>query len=232
MIFPTIMAWSYFVALARPISDGAIGPVEANPLLRLAYGGFKIVQFAFPLVYLAWVDPSSLRPPPPRLRGLGVGLGFGLIVAAGIFLLYQAFLRDWLLTTAAPRMIRTKVAELDMATPARYALLALFLSGIHSLLEEYYWRWFVFGRLRRYLPSLAAIVLSSVAFMAHHVIILAVFFPGHFLMAVVPFSLGVASGGAVWAWWYERSGNLYAVWLSHLLIDAAIMGVGYDLVFR
>ena len=42
---------------------------------------------------------------------------------------------------------------------------------------------------------------------------------------------GVATGGAVWAWLYERTGSLWAAWLSHLLVDTAIMAVGYDLVF-
>jgi membrane protease YdiL (CAAX protease family) len=99
------------------------------------------------------------------------------------------------------------------------------------LLEEYYWRWFVFGWLRRQTPLLVAQLLSSLAFMAHHVVILAVFFPGRFWTAAVPFSLCIAGGGFVWAWIYERSGSIYAPWLSHLLIDAAIMAVGYDLLF-
>jgi len=43
-------------------------------------------------------------------------------------------------------------------------------------------------------------------------------------------SLGVAVGGIFWAWLYHRSGSLYGPWLSHLLIDAAIFVVGYDLV--
>jgi uncharacterized protein len=43
------------------------------------------------------------------------------------------------------------------------------------------------------------------------------------------FSLSVAVGGAFWAWLYQRTGSLYGPWLSHLLVDAAIFLVGYDL---
>ena len=75
-------------------------------------------------------------------------------------------------------------------------LLAGFISILHSLLEEYYWRWFIFGELKQYVPLVMAITLSSLAFMAHHVIVLYVFLPGEFLTAVVPFSLCIGVGGA------------------------------------
>ena len=44
------------------------------------------------------------------------------------------------------------------------------------------------------------------------------------------FSVCVAVGGAMWAWLYERTGSLLGPWLSHLLVDAAIFAIGYDLV--
>src|SRR5262249_60465007 len=110
-------------------------------------------------------------------------------------------------------------------------LFGVFLSVAHALLEEYYWRWFVFGRLRRLLTFIPAALLSSLAFMSHHVIILAMFFPGRFWQMAVPLSACVGMGGVVFAWLYERAGSIYAPWLCHVFIDAAVMAVGYDLVF-
>jgi membrane protease YdiL (CAAX protease family) len=104
-----------------------------------------------------------------------------------------------------------------------------FLSLIHSGLEEYYWRWFVFGRLQRLIRPGRAIAVSALSFMLHHVLLLAVYF-GWTSPATWLFSAAVAVGGAYWAWLYRRSGSLYGAWLSHLLIDAAIFTVGYDLV--
>jgi hypothetical protein len=40
----------------------------------------------------------------------------------------------------------------------------------------------------------------------------------------------VAAGGAFWAWLYQRSGSLVGPWLGHLLADAAIFTVGWQLV--
>jgi membrane protease YdiL (CAAX protease family) len=73
-----------------------------------------------------------------------------------------------------------------------------------------------------------SVLVSSLGFMAHHVIILAMYF-GWASWATCLFSLAIAIGGAVWAWLYERSESLVGPWLSHLLVDAAIFVIGYDL---
>jgi membrane protease YdiL (CAAX protease family) len=224
LVYPTVLAWFYFVVLA---TEGQ----GVNPGMRLAYGVGKVVQFAFPLVCLLVFEGRLPRPTLPTWRGLEYGLGFGVLVAAATFLLYYAFLRHTSLLAAATVPLRSKLEQLGMDSPAGFWLLAAFLTVLHSLLEEYYWRWFVFGWLRRQVPLFAALVIASLGFMAHHVIILAVFLPGYFLSAVVPFSLCIAVGGAFWAWLYDRTGSIYAPWISHLLVDAAIMAVGYNLLF-
>jgi membrane protease YdiL (CAAX protease family) len=89
----------------------------------------------------------------------------------------------------------------------------------------------VYGRLRRHVGPGTALIGSGLAFMAHHVVILWVYFPGRFWPVVLPFSLGVAIGGIVWAWLYQRTGSLLGPWVSHYLVDAALMVVGYELVF-
>ena len=108
----------------------------------------------------------------------------------------------------------------------------MFYSLIHSLLEEYYWRWFVYGRARHYLGIARANLLSSLAFMAHHVVVINSFLPGEYFWSVtIPLSLCVAVGGVIWSVLYQRSGSLYGAWLSHALVDLAIMICGYDLYF-
>ena len=44
------------------------------------------------------------------------------------------------------------------------------------------------------------------------------------------FSLGIAVGGAVWAWIYDRTGSLVAPWISHMIVDAGIFALGYFLI--
>ncbi len=125
--------------------------------------------------------------------------------------------------------IREKIVGLGASTIPRYVALAVFYCAVHSLLEEYYWRWFVFAQLRRRVSLPRAIVVSGLGFMAHHVCVLAVYFgwdsPWTYLM-----SLSVAVGGFIWAWMYEKTGSLYGPWMSHALVDTAIFIVGYDVV--
>jgi membrane protease YdiL (CAAX protease family) len=225
MTAPAVMAWLYFVELAGR-GEGA------NPALQAAFAVGKVVQFGFPLLYVWLVEPGGIRVAGPNRRGVAYGLGFGLFVGAGILALYHLVLRGPLAAVGTPQRVQAKVTEFGLNSPGGFILLGSFIAVLHSLLEEYYWRWFVFGRLRRYLPFPAAAVISSLAFMAHHVVVLGVYLPGQFWTAAVPFSLCVACGGAVWAWLYERTGSLYGPWLSHVVIDAAIMAVGYDMMAR
>jgi membrane protease YdiL (CAAX protease family) len=227
MLFPTLMAWWYFVALA-PEGQSA---TNANPLLIGAYAAGKIIQFSFPLFWLCAVERQRLQLAAPSSRRIIPGLAFGAGVVTGMLGLYFGLLRHSTWLSATPAKIQAKIDGFGLHTPAEFILFAIFLSVVHSLLEEYYWRWFVFGRARRYLGFLPALVVSSVAFMGHHVVVLAVFFPGRFWELALPFSFTVGVGGGVFAWLYHRTESLYAPWLGHMLIDGAIMAVGYDMVF-
>jgi membrane protease YdiL (CAAX protease family) len=228
LLFPSVSAWAYFVAL----SPAADSDRRANPLMQAVVAGCKVIQFSLPVLWLSVADRAALRPRRPSWRGVPAGVAFGATIATLALALYFGRLAGSSLFRGAAEQVRSKVAELGLATPAGYLLLAGFIAVVHSLLEEYYWRWFVYGRLRRHLATAAALVLAGLAFMGHHVIVLSVFFPDWFWAAVVPFSLGVAAGGIAWAWLYERSGSLLGPWLSHLIVDAALMAIGYDLLFR
>lgn len=225
MIFPTIMAWLYFRHLGGQAA-------KVNWLQQLTYSGSKVVQFTLPVLWLSLTQSRLPTLSRPRFDGLAIGIGFGLLVAIAMFGLYYGYFRDAPILTDTPAKLRNKLREFGVDTPATYAALAVFLVAAHSLLEEYYWRWFVFGQLRQWISFGSAVMLSSLAFMAHHVIILDAFFPGQFLRATLPFSLGIAVGGAVWAWLYDRTQSIWSPWLSHALVDAALFIIGWDLLQR
>ena len=74
-----------------------------------------------------------------------------------------------------------------------------------------------------------AVVLSGLGFTLHHIVVLIAYFPDARL--VVLFNVGVFAGGCIWAALYERCGSICGPWVSHLLVDVAIMVVAYDLLF-
>ena len=223
-VLPSSMAWLYFFVLV-----GNPGPDLAR---QAAFGAGKLVQFAFPLVFVWFWQGQRPRPSRPSRTGVALGLAFGLAVAAGIMAPYFGWLRQSSLIEGMPARLRQILESFGVADGARYLILALFYVAAHSLFEEYYYRWFLFGRLRDFLSLWPAITVSSLVFMAHHVILLSAYLPGQFWTAAVPLSLCVAVGGGVWAWLYARTRSLYAPWLSHAIVDAALFAVGWDLLQR
>lgn len=218
MLFPTAATWLYFVVFA------------GSPAMPVVAGACKVVQFALPAVWVFGVRRRPFRIERPTTRGLGIGTGFGILVVVVLAALYLGFLRSSDLLSDVPRQVEGKLKDIGADTPLRFAALAVFYSALHSLLEEYYWRWFVFGRLRRWVSLAPAVAISSLAFMAHHVIVVGTFLGDeHFWTLALPLSACVGIGGVAWAILYGRSQSLYACWASHAVVDAGIMAVGFDL---
>jgi membrane protease YdiL (CAAX protease family) len=219
ILLPALITWVYFIALAG----------SSPGLQQAAFTVGKSVQFAFPVIWVAIFHRHRLRLSRPRTTGLAEGLVFGLVVFAAALLLYHFWLKPTGYLAPAAETVREKIASFHVDSPWTYLAMGVFYSVVHAFLEEYYWRWFVFAELRRFLPLTAAIAVSAAGFTLHHILVLGFYF-GWLSPATWFFSLAVAVGGAFWAWLYHRSGSLYGPWLSHLLIDAAIFTVGYDLV--
>ena len=224
MFFPTALTFLYFVVLAD--SPGVFQ--------QLAYGVGKTLQFALPILWIGVVLRERWLVRPFHRRGVVEGILFGGAVFAAMLGLYVFWLGQsgGLLGagSSATENILARVDGMGVADARLFLLLGLFYAVIHSGLEQYYWRWFVFGMLRRKIPWIGAMSLSSLAFMAHHVLLLGTFF-GY----ASPFcwigSLGVAVGGLYWAWLYHRSDSTWGPWISHGIVDAAIFGVGYLICF-
>ena len=222
LLFPTLVTLLYFVALAS----------AAPAIQQTAYALGKCIQFGLPACWVFAAGRRLSRPTRPTRSGLAMNLIFGAAVVGLAMGLYRFWLHPsgYLAPTSpAGQAILEKVHGFGVDGVWKYAALGTFYAVIHSGLEEYYWRWFVFGQLRRAMPILAAILVSSLGFMAHHVILLGVYFEWA-LAPTALFSLAVAVGGGVWAWLYHQSGSLFGPWLSHMLGDAGIFLVGYDLV--
>ena len=215
---PTVVTLAYFVWLA-----GASSGIQ-----QTTYTIGKCIQFAFPLIWIKFVLRRRVLGPWPARHEWGLSLAFGALVACAMILLYQLVLKPNGVLSDASDRIQIKIADLGLNSPSKYISLGIFYVAAHSLLEEYYWRWFVFRQLREHAGFHASVLISSVGFMAHHVVLLAVYFGWSSPITYV-FSLAVAVGGVVWAWIYERSGSLLGIWLSHALVDAGIFTIGYQM---
>ncbi len=218
-LLPTAVTAVYFVALSE----------QPTWMQQTAWAAGKLVQFSFPLAWVLAVQQNLPRMGRRWHAGLGAGAASGMLVLAAMLLVYHVWLGPAGTFDEPAQAMREKLVNMGLDSPARYLAFAGFLSVVHSLLEEYYYRWFVFGQMRRLLPRWPSIAISSLAFAAHHALVLA----GFFGWASPLTWLGVAAvavGGAYWAWLYERTGSLLGPWISHLLVDVAILAIGYELV--
>lgn len=219
LLLPTVITWIYFDLLhATPAA-----------IQQGAYGLLKTIQFTLPLAIffgLAWRPKGSRRI---TARDLTLGVLFGIFACAAMIAVYGTLLAGSAHDTALRGMAVEKIEGLGIDRVWKYAALGLFYALIHSFLEEYYWRWFVFGWCAQRWTLWWSVGLSSLGFMLHHVLVLGYFF-GWAAWPTWVCSAGVALGGAFWAWLFHRTGNLTAPWISHALVDAGIFGLGYWLI--
>jgi len=218
LFFPFVAALFYFVIFS------------GSAWMRPSYIAAKVLQFCFPLVYSHWITQRSISIRAPKRRGLLIGLLLGVILDVVILGAYYGYYRrqEWMQQVG--QRVWTKIMEIGAETPFRFLGLALFLSIAHALLEEYYWRWFTYTELSRLLSGWFAVLITNVAFTLHHIIVLAVYIPAmHFWPHGALFSLGVLVGGIIWSLLYRYTGSIYSAWCSHVVVDLALMYIGYDL---
>ncbi len=220
ILFPSFLTYIFFVQLA-----------DASSLAQQLVGsGLKTVQFLLPVIWICGV----LRQKPGFIlfspKGLAAGLLFGSLIAGSIVFALPRLLTALGELGNLQAAVQQKISELGFVSRSRYIALSIFYTLAHSLLEEYYWRWFIFGRLRQWVSVPSAVAISSVGFTLHHVIVLAKFL-GVASLATWLGAVSVGIGGAVWALLYHRSDRLFGVWCSHALVDAAIFWIGYTLIF-
>ena len=217
-LLPTFAASLYFVVWAH------------TPWMRVLYAAAKVVQGALPLIGW-WLLRMERRPAWAARPGAALaGLISGGVIGGAVLLAFAGPLPAWLPLDDAALRIHRLLGDFGAATPLRFLLLALGLSVAHSLFEEYYWRWFLFGQLQLRMPLPAALALAGLAFASHHWIVVDSFLGGEHRLTTTVLTLMVAVGGVWWGWLFHRQRSLLAPWLSHLLVDGALMAVGWQLV--
>ncbi|MDA1060776.1 MAG: type II CAAX endopeptidase family protein [bacterium] len=211
LLIQLIGAYFYFI-----LFDGA-------SFSQAIYFGVKVLILVWPLTWWLLLGNELLKDGVKnRTNSIKWGLISGLLIAMAIlfiFLLSQDFFHQF------SSNLRVKAESLGFMK--HYLLFAFFLSVVHSLIEEYYWRWFIFRGLLLKLTPVWAAVISSAGFASHHYLILSEFFTP---WMTVLFGTAVFIGGLLWCFVYYRTRSMRGIWISHFLVDVSIMTVGYWLL--
>lgn len=216
MWVPFIVSFLYSVFLDGTLAGNA------------AYVSVKFFLLLFPIIITIWVLKERVLAslpdiPRQRMRSIVMGSVFGIATVALMFGLLKTGIGDVVRESNGP--IRKFVSGLGVLD--NFWIFAIFLSCIHSYMEEFFWRWFVFGNLRKLIPVGGAILLAGIGFASHHVVILSKFLP---LPWAVLFGAFVGLGGIVWSWFYYKHNTLWGAWISHMIIDFGIMWIGWELI--
>jgi hypothetical protein len=192
------------------------------------YAVHKVFLIMWPILATAWLLEESILPLAwmgcLRAKDAFVGAGLGVLIVAAMFGLMHATPLG-AVVEAGSGQIAEKVRGMGVLN--HFLAFALFLSVIHSLIEEVYWRWFVFGNLAHLISKCMAHVVAALGFSAHHILVLSQFFP-LWLASILGLCVGI--GGLLWSLLRERQGALWGAWVSHMVVDLGIMWLGAGLI--
>jgi membrane protease YdiL (CAAX protease family) len=194
-----------------------------GPVGNAVYLAGKAVLYGTPAAWRLLVErrrPSFAGCPP---REALLGLGVGLVMAGGI-LAIGLLAGDRLVDG---ERLRSAADAAGIGTPARFLMLAAWLSFVNALLEEFVFRWFMTERLETLLPRGAAVASAGV-FATHHLVVLLAYAP---VAAAIAGTAAVFAAGLAWTWLYRRSRSVVPGWIAHILADLAIFALGYRLLF-
>ena len=124
----------------------------------------------------------------------------------------------------------TKVADAITGSSGvdkkEFVWVALYISFVNSLLEEFFFRGIGFLVLRSFTSRRFAYVFSAAAFSLYHVAIMSSWF-SFYLFLLLLVSLFVA--GLLFDWLDEKSRTIYPSWLVHMCANFSINTIGFIL---
>lgn len=152
------------------------------------------------------------------LIALGLGLGIYVLILGAFFLLRDFF--DF-------SNVAGSLTENAGVTKDNFLYVSLYISFANSLLEEFFFRGYVFRNMAKLSSRLWAYGVSSVLFAAYHIAMMLGWF-GFGLNALI--MLGLTVGGLIFNWLNEKLGCIYASWLTHMFANFAINTIGFLLL--
>ncbi|MFA5248308.1 MAG: type II CAAX endopeptidase family protein [Patescibacteria group bacterium] len=192
---------------------------------QIIYVFTKILLIAWPLLCWALIGKFLfIKTEKNNKKSVILGIISGLIFLVAILAIYF-WQQDYFQQYAW--LIKDKVDKLGIGG-TNFLIFAVFLSLIHSLIEEYYWRSFVFRGLLGLMKFWPALIIGGLAFSLHHFLLLSQFFPW---TITIPFGLVVGAAGAWWSHVYYKNNSLWGAWIGHVFSDMAVMIVAYFLIF-
>lgn len=192
----------------------------------------RLWMLTFPFFWTGHVERRRPHLTGPTRLGMLAGGISGVVIALVMLGVY--FLAA---DSIDVEQIRDRAKTTGFDAPIRFGVMLGFIVLFNSLLEEYFWRWFVVRQVEGALPSsmgermrtTLAVVIAAGLFTVHHVVALVAWVD---IPLVMLGSTGVFLGAIIWSFLFAYDGSLWPSYLSHVMADLAILAIGYDVLFR
>lgn len=212
------------IIVIMAVACACMGVVDA--IIQPGYAvksAIKILMFLLlPILYSLYNKDCYLKKLfIPSRRGIIValllGVGVYLVILTAYFIFHDIF--DFSKLTSS--LTATTGVKKD-----NFIFVALYISFVNSLLEEFFFRGFSFLTLKEHLNRKLAYTISSLMFALYHIAMMI----GWFALPVVILSLiGLYLGGVIFNYINEKYNTIYLSWLVHMFANFATNTIGYIL---
>lgn len=190
--------------------------------------GFKIVLFlCVPLVFMQKAGHDSLREilglDHIDLKDVNMGIKIGLI-AFGVLIALGVFFAP----TIDFDSIRQELSEKLHVTVRSFIFVGLYITFVNSLLEELFFRGFLYGFLKRSGWSTVAMFFSSLLFGVYHMAMFQTWLsPGLVILCVI----GLIIVGIFFNYINNKTSTFLNSWIIHIIADSAIMLFAFKMLY-
>ena len=199
------------------VVDGIIQPQYA------VKSAVKLILFlACPIVYSLFDKDVIIKELfVPNKKGMKIA--FSLCIPVFVVILGAYFLlKDVFDFSAVTSALTGNVG----VSRENFLFVAIYISFVNSLLEEFFFRGFAFLSLGKIVSKRVAYIFSAAAFALYHIAIMS----GWFSIWVSIITVGgLFVGGLMFDFLNSKSGNIYTSWFVHMFANFAINTIGFML---
>jgi uncharacterized protein len=218
LLFYSLLPGSLMTSLFAVLHFTLLYKLSFNPVFFPALTAYLLI---WPKVFIKkYKIISSKKSMHIKSVIWGSITGTGIIL---LFILYFNLNRSFFIKNSAIVNQYIESSELDKY----FIFFVIYTCIINPLIEEYYWRRYLYGGYRKILGPGPSVLISSLAFGLHHYIILFILFPIDFALTVGTL---VVVGGAVWSLILEKYNSITGCVISHACADIAIIYIVFNMI--
>ncbi len=212
-----IIAITAFACLCMGLVDAVIQPgYVIKSIIKL------LLFLLLPMLYSLYDKNCNLKKLLiPNKKGIFTALLLGIGVYAVILSAYFIFRNIFDFSS-----LTDSLTAGTGVNKSNFIFVAIYISFINSLLEEFFFRGFSFLSLKEVSGKKLAYTVSSLMFALYHIAMMI----GWFALPVVFISLaGLFAGGMIFNYFNGKYNNIYISWLIHMFANFATNTIGFIL---